>query len=167
MHLSVAIETLERKLDRLLESLVVGCWIRGARGEPGFWSEQVFKFYGLTPSEQAPPIETILQQLDSSAQAGMWQSVERCTGGEEPFGLEYTVRTPTGANRMLKSRGYLTTSDRSEPMIIGTIQDVSAIQPLRNEIKFLTNALRKTEISDGRPGGLTPRQWARIEETIE
>lgn len=167
MHLGSEVEAIEQRLGQLLDSPVVGCWIRGVRGEPGFWSRPVFELYGLEPCETVPPIEIILKQLDAPAQAAMWQSVERCAQGGKPFALDYTVRTADGKKRILKSCGQLSRSATGEAVIIGTVQDLSDVQPLRTELQRLAKTLRDSSFKAGRPDGLSTRQWDRIQQLID
>ena len=137
------------------------------QGEPGFWSEQVFRLYGLPPSDTAPPIEIVLRQLDAPARACMWQSAERCGRGEADFAFEYQVRTPQGAVRTLRSCGHLTRPSLGEPVIVGTIQDVTAIAPMRAEIQVLKQGVRGWPLGAPHNEGLSERQWVRVQRTLE
>ena len=167
MHFVSEVEAIEQRLGQLLDSPVVGCWIRGLRGEPGFWSQPVFELYGLEPCETVPPIEIILRQLDARTQTAMWQSVEGCAQGGKPFSLDYTVRAADGKTRILKSCGQLSRSATGEAVIIGTVQDLSGIQPLRTDLQRLAKMLRTSSLKAGQPEGFSTDQWDRLQQFID
>lgn len=159
------IDEVERKVARLIDSIVVGSWIRGINGEPGFWSHEVFNLFGLPVSEQAPPAETLLRHLDVTGQTRMWGAVERCRDGQVPFAIEYSIRTSQGLSRRLKSVGQTVRAASGETLIIGTVQDITAFEPLRLEVQGLAQTLRRVQRAR-QAEGFSPAQWDRIETLI-
>jgi AraC-like DNA-binding protein len=165
MTLSAQIDTVERRLEQLPASLVLGYWIRGVKGEPGFWSPRVFELYGMPASDQPPPADVVLQNLDMDTRARTWTMIDRCAQGLAPFELDYSVQTSRGGARRLKSTGDRVRSSDGKIVLMGVVQDIGLLETLRAEVHTLARRLRSAGAVE-RKDRLSTRQWQRVESLI-
>lgn len=75
------------------------------------------------------------------------------------------MKTPQGVTRVLKSGAQLTRTTSGELLLIGTVQDITAIAAVRSELHSLTRRLEQAQ-SICAAERLSPKQWARVEALI-
>ena len=86
---------------RLAERLAgIGCWHYDIRTGRQNWSEQMLEIHGL-PRERAPDPGNVRELMPDGGEA-LFAEIARNRDNREPYSLEIRIRTPSGAERILR-----------------------------------------------------------------
>jgi signal transduction histidine kinase len=130
--------TLERRLHLLqkAEELAgVGSWSVDVKTGVQTWSPQVFRIYGITPSDTAPSLEAALSAYHPDDRARVSQLVADAAMRGAPFEFDLRLIRTDGQTRSVFSSGHCVTNpDTGETeTIFGTFLDVTERDRARDE----------------------------------
>jgi PAS domain S-box-containing protein len=117
----------------------IGHWERNYRTDEIYWSEQVYRIYGLDRDSYTPEFEDVYSRMHPedredviAAARGVWEK-----GGH--YEVEHRIVHPDGEIRWVHVQTEMILDDAGEPLLYrGTIQDI-------HEIRETRNALRQSE----------------------
>lgn len=103
----------------------IGHWRLDVTGETLFWSDEVYRIYGL-PSGSAIALEEAVSGYHPEDREMVSALVERAIAGLEPFEFRARIRRPDGSIRHVLSRGQAETApDGSVVGLFGVFQDIT------------------------------------------
>jgi signal transduction histidine kinase/ActR/RegA family two-component response regulator len=120
-------------LARLLERLEraeayaqVGSWSYDITTGQGWWSSQMFRFFGLTPDPRAPQFEVYLDRIHPEDRAVVRDALLAMAGGKEPVVHIYRTDPRYGPIRYLQpTYGILHDDDGRMRAFEGTLIDIT------------------------------------------
>ena len=124
----------------------IGSWTTKLGGN-NEWSKEVFHLFGVADAESPPDMGTFLSLIHPDDQSAMRSWVESAWTGAPTRDLEFRVPRPDGEIRYLSGRGEMV-SDRGQPYLTGTVQDVTdrvrADKELRRQSALLERVVNGT-----------------------
>jgi len=121
----------------------VGSWEADIENFTGSWSEELFRIFGLDPSQPKPTRAEMLQQFVHPDDLDRVQQVDNRTLAEGvPYQIDHRIIRPDGSIRYVEARGEVTLSGRGDVIkLFGTVLDITERKQIEamlreNEIRF-------------------------------
>ena len=103
------------------------------------WSDQMFRIYGLDPSNCTPSFEIVVETLPSEQKDDFMKAVQDALDHDKPFEGEYSVIRPDGSRKYTHAAGEVTRDADGNPVnMFGIVQDIT-------ERKLAEEKLRESE----------------------
>jgi diguanylate cyclase (GGDEF)-like protein/PAS domain S-box-containing protein len=116
----------------------VGSWMMDINTNRLIWSDETFRLYGLSPTEQSPTWTQFLELLHPDDRQQMHDWCTACLSGQKMPALECRTYPINGISRWLLGCGSLETKVDGEPWrMIGTVQDITERKLSENKIERL------------------------------
>lgn len=149
---SAVIENNERLLSRTEHIAHVGSWqMRVDPAQPEYWSDEMFRIFGIPIQNAPPPYEEALQLLlekDVQAADNILQEVQKT---KESFQMEISIRRPDGEVRHCLMRGYPQLNSQGKVLYLyGSLQDITERKQMEEQLKISERKFRS--IADNVPG---------------
>jgi PAS domain S-box-containing protein len=104
----------------------IGSWERDLRTNQIFWSDELYRLFGLEPGEGELSYEKFLSFVMPEDLANARQLVEQAVRERKPFAVDYRVETPDRTLRIVHDQGKVILDDAGNPVrLVGTAQDVT------------------------------------------
>ena len=118
----------------------VGSWARDMKTDTGYWSDEHYRIFGLSPQDKAPSLETVINSIHPDDRPGFRQSFYKALEQKAPsFTATYRIVRPNGEIRIIESRREAIFDEVGDVVRVnGVIQDVT-------ERKQAEEALRRSE----------------------
>ena len=128
----------ETRLRLAQEAAKVGTWEWAPDSVGNFWSDELWKLYGLVPTAGAPLHDTWLQTIHPDDRSATEQIIRETTESGAPLEVEFRVPLPGGGERRLLVRG--------SPVIdaAGKVERYLGIAMDITELRFAEEALRQS-----------------------
>ncbi len=134
-------EKLRRSEMRLREAQSithVGNWEWVLKENSLYWSDEVYRIFGLQPQAFQPSYEAFLSFVHPEDRSMVDQAVNSALKGRDFYDVEHRICLGDGSERIVRERGQVYQDRGGHPIrMIGTVQDVS-------ELKRAEAALRKS-----------------------
>lgn len=113
----------ERRLHMAFEASHMGAWSYEFSSHKLYWSPEIFRIFGLAPSEAT--VEYLMQHIHPDDRERVVAARERAITEKLPYVVEYRV-SKEGETRWLESRAEVQYDAEGKPLnMIGTIQDIT------------------------------------------
>jgi len=143
----------ERKLRESRERLAnaqriagLGSWERRFDEEGTlYWSEETRRIFGWDPEEEVT-YETFMEAVDPEDREALRAQQDRALEEGVPIDIEYRIRRPDGAVRILKEQGEAEFADDGSPVrLSGTVLDITERKAQENRLKVLSEAVQQAK----------------------
>ncbi len=129
----------EENLAKAQELTHLGSWEWDIERDSIFWSEEMFRIYGINPDTQdlIGAVRSMihpedLQQYDQAMQAG----------GHAPDSIEYRIIRPDGSKRTVQAKAEFSYNSGGQlARMVGTVQDITERKKAETELHRLRNYL--------------------------
>jgi PAS domain S-box-containing protein len=129
---------LERASQLLAEAQALshlGIWEWDAAQKRLYWSDELYRIFGLAPGEVAPSFDALLARVHADNAADVKQHLARAERERGPLALEYRIERPDGELRTLQGRLQSTFDEAGALVrILGTEQDVTDTKDLAQRL---------------------------------
>jgi PAS domain S-box-containing protein len=106
---------------------------------PMFWSEEVYRIFGVLQKTCTPTLETFMAQIVPEDHLPVRRWIAACEAGEKPGDIDYRIILPDGGTRYILGRGELQCDVRNRRMqVAGSVQDIT-------DRRRVEDALRESE----------------------
>ena len=104
----------------------VGSWDWEIAPNRVWWSDELFRIYGLEPRSADVTFETYLERVHPEDREFVRETVQRAYEERQPFLFDHRIVLPDGGIRWTQSRGRVVTDVDGRPLrMVGTAQDVT------------------------------------------
>ncbi|MDX1643401.1 MAG: PAS domain S-box protein [Thermoanaerobaculia bacterium] len=104
----------------------VGNWEWNVRENTVWWSDELYRIFGVDPAEFGADYEAFLALVHPEDRALVDASVRRTLEDDEPYDLEMRIVRPSGEVRLIHGRGEVSTDGSGRPIkMSGTVQDLT------------------------------------------
>jgi PAS domain S-box-containing protein len=125
----------ERRLKAAQRVAAVGNWERKLTEPEGWWSDETYRIFGVSPETQSLAHDALLERVHADDRAVVREAVQRAFELGEPFQLDYRIVLDNGEERTIHSRAEVVVDDDGKPVQLnGTSQDVTDRVRLEREI---------------------------------
>ncbi len=118
----------------------LGSWDWNIETNELFWSDEIYRIFGLTPNEFGATYEAFLASVHPDDREYVMKSVDEALQDNKPYDIEHRVVQRKGDIRVVNERAEVTfNSEGGAIRMIGTVQDITdrkqAEEALRNALK--------------------------------
>ncbi|WP_316897508.1 diguanylate cyclase [Pseudodesulfovibrio indicus] len=120
-----------------------GSWELDMRSGVNWWSDQVYRLYGVNPEEFEPSLDVLLERIPEEDLPAVKEALEKTRHSREPFSLAHRVNRADGSQIHVRVQGAGEYGPRGRLLrVVGTILDITeqvrAQEALRKEQLKLT-----------------------------
>jgi PAS domain S-box-containing protein len=138
-HAEAALRRSETRLRLAQEAAKAGTWEWDLRTNENFWSEELFKLYGLEPHSCEPSYEAWRETIHPEDRLDTERAVKEAASRGTELNTEWRVRASDGTERWLMSRGRPVSDEEGRAVsFVGIVMDIT-------ERKGAEQALRESE----------------------
>jgi PAS domain S-box-containing protein len=113
----------------------LGSWEWDIATDKIFWSDQLFKIFGISAKNFDPSFEAYLSRLDPLQREKVQQVIQRSMVTGEDFSFEHTVKNRDGSLTYVYSRGHVIKDENGQIIkMMGTAQDITDQKRIENEL---------------------------------
>lgn len=142
---SPLVKNLEQNVARLAEAQRVGRlgnWERDISTGEGWWSNEIYRIFGLEPATDNPTLESFLACVHEEDRAMVKLALEKSMAGKEPYSLDYRITRSDETVKTIHGRGTWRLDKTGLPTsIIGTVQDVTQHRQIEENARRLVAAV--------------------------
>jgi PAS domain S-box-containing protein len=114
------------RLAEAQEVAHVGSWEWNIAENEVWWSEELFRIYGVSPATFGASYEGFLQLVHPDDRAAVDKTVREALEQRQAFSFEHRIVRPDGSTRHLYARGYVVAAADGTPLrMTGIGQDIS------------------------------------------
>lgn len=142
---TAALEHSERMLVESQRIAQVGSWRVHLDDMTLEWSAQTYHIIGVDPETFVPTPERFLAHVHPDDVAHLLEMRDLAFSGAQPHDLVFRIVRPDGEVRHVYERAELEYSAEGQPTwLTGTIQDVTQQQEAKEQVRHLSERLRRT-----------------------
>lgn len=132
-HAEEALRETMRDLRAAQRVAHVGSWKWDRRTEKNFWSEEMYRIFGLDPRQPPPPLlHADSKFLAPESVARLRPAVERLLATGEPYEMDLEVVRSDGSTRWVSARGEAVRDDAGRIIgMDGTAADITHVKALQ------------------------------------
>ncbi len=117
----------------------VGSWEWNVETDRAWWSDEMYRLYGVEPGEFAPSLENALTRIPPADREMVRKGLQDGYEGRKPIDFDHRIVLADGSERIVHARAAVAAAEPGKPVrVVGILQDITARK--RAEI-----AVRKTE----------------------
>jgi PAS domain S-box-containing protein len=126
----------QESLNRAQEVAGVGNWDWDIQTNALWWSDQIYRIFGLEPQEFAATYPAFLERVHPDDRALVEEAVARALAGER-YSIDHRlVRADDGSIRTVHELGEVVFSEDGQPLhMIGTVQDVTEARAMQSQLR--------------------------------
>ncbi len=126
MEQKTALAESEERFKLATEGASVGIWDwLDVNKDEEWWSPKFYELLGYKPGEIKSSLETFRNLLHPDDMEKTFEAVQECFEGDEPFQVEYRLKTKSGSYRWFFGHGTVTRDAQGNPIrMVGSIQDI-------------------------------------------
>jgi len=137
----------------------VGVWDWDIRRDKVFWSDELYRIYGVSQSDYAPSYQGYLERVHPEDREYVADVIERSYRDGKPFSFDERIVRPDGSVRSLHSGGRVTMDAKRRPArMLGVCHDVTDWAQTETALAAARADLERRRFSE--------RQAAQINEGI-
>lgn len=104
----------------------VGAWDWDIATGALWWSDEVYRIFGLQPVQMVPNYESFMAAVHEDDRDDVAAHLNRALAAQEPYDVRHRVIRPDGSMRFVRERGTLSFDAAGEPVrMVGTVADVT------------------------------------------
>jgi PAS domain S-box-containing protein len=139
----VSLRASEERLSRAQRMAHVGNWEWDLKTGQIWWSDEVYRIYGVDPMQFVPITESVEKAIYSEDLPRFLESVRAAIATGKPFELDYRLVRPDGLVRTVHTIGETANDGSGQAVsIVGTVQDVTEQRLAEAERELLIARLR-------------------------
>jgi len=132
--------------SRLLEAQHIahlGYWDMDYVANKLWWSEEVYRIFGLKPQQFGPTYEAFLSLVHPEDREAVETAVNEAMYNQKPYNIDHRIIRPDGSRRIVHERAKVFYDEENKPVrMVGTVQDISELKLAEQRILADQAALR-------------------------
>jgi PAS domain S-box-containing protein len=132
----------------------LGSWDWNIETNELFWSDEIYRIFGLAPNEFGATYEAFLTSVHPDDREYVMKSVEEALKNHKRYDIEHRVVQKGGDIRLVNERAEVTFNNEGSPVrMIGTVQDITerkqaeeALRDALEEVEKLKSKLQAENI---------------------
>jgi len=103
----------------------IGNWVWDMRSNELYWSDEIYRIFGLTPKQSGTTYEAFLNSIHPEDREFFKRAVNEALYGRT-YNIDHRIILPDGAVRFVHGQGEVTFGESDEPVrMFGTVQDIT------------------------------------------
>lgn len=129
----------EASLAEAQQIAQVGNWEWDIVHDRAWWSEEMYRIFGVDPEGPMPTIEVSLKLMHPDDRGSVEAALKAAFDEAKPYAIDYRIVRPDGTERAVHAQGEVKFDEAHRPLrMVGTVQDIT-------EGKRAEEALRASE----------------------
>lgn len=138
-----------RQLSETQQLAQIGSWEWDIAAGTVWWSDELFRIYGLEPGEITPTYEGFLERVHPDDRASVDERNRRAFADHQPFEDVKRVVRADGSEILMRTQGEVVTDEDGEPLrMVGICEDVTAERRAAERADALALADRLLEVGE-------------------
>ena len=134
----------EKGLSEAQEMAHIGNWDRNLVTNELYWSDEMYRIFGLKPKEFIVTYNVLLSHLHPENRDYVDNAVKGALKGE-PFDIDHKIISGDGEERIVHAQGKATFDEKNTPIRIrGTVQDITERKKAEGKIQNLANIVESS-----------------------
>jgi diguanylate cyclase (GGDEF)-like protein/PAS domain S-box-containing protein len=114
----------------------LGSWEWHPRTGELYWSDEVFRIYGLAPQQFVPTFERLLEAVHPDDRELLSEFLDAALHKGEPYDFEHRVVRPSGEVRWVHRQAEVVRAEGGEPLrMVGTVHDITERKALEEQLE--------------------------------
>ena len=130
-------EALSRSESSLAEAQRIahlGNWDWDIRANSLYWSDEIYRIFGLKPREFGATYEAFLKTVHPDDRESVQEAVNRALRADEPYSVDHRITLPGGAVRIVHEQAEVLYDDSGQATrMVGTVQDITERTQIEKE----------------------------------
>jgi PAS domain S-box-containing protein len=125
----------EKSLSEAQEMAHIGNWNRNLVTNELYWSDEMYRIFGLNPQEFIVSYNVLLSHLHPDDRDSVDNAVQGALKGE-PFDIYHRIISGDGEERVVHAKGKAIFDEKNTPIrITGTVQDITASKKVEEKLR--------------------------------
>lgn len=133
-----------------------------------FWSEEVYRMFGLDPAVHQASYEAFLGCVHPVDRPAVEEAVAAALRGERAYSIDHRIVLPTGEVRTVHEEGEVHRNRAGQPVrMIGTVQEITERRRAEDRVRFqamLLDQVGEAVVATDPTGAIT--YWNRFAERL-
>jgi len=135
----------ERRFSEAQKIAHIGIWEWNLVTNEKYWSDEMYRIYGLNPQESVPNYNVFLNYVHPDDRANVDNATKEALKGKS-YAIDFRIITTNGEENIVHSRGEALFDENKTPIqIIGAVMDITERKKAENALAKI-EAARKREI---------------------
>ncbi|WP_229387408.1 PAS domain S-box protein [Methanosarcina sp. DH2] len=115
----------EKGLAEAQKMAHIGNWEWDIVADKAYWSEEMYRIFGLNPQESAPHYNEFLNYVHPDDRNYVNSNIKKAINGS-PFSIDFRIISADGIERIVLKQGEVIFDEKNAPIgVKGTIQDIT------------------------------------------
>jgi len=136
-ELSGAVRQLRRSESSLAEAQRIahlGNWDLDLRANSLYWSDEIYRIFGLKPREFGATYEAFLNTVHPDDREHVKEAVNRALRANEPYSIDHRIVLPDGTVRVVHEQAEVLCDASGQAVrMVGTVQDITERKQIEKE----------------------------------
>ena len=116
----------KESLDRAQRIAQMGNWDWHIQENRLFWSEGIYRLFGVSPAEFAPSYETFMARVHRDDRAAVEAALQHALDTAAPYAIDHRIVRPDGSVRIVHESAEVLLDDKGKPVrMFGSVQDIT------------------------------------------
>jgi PAS domain S-box-containing protein len=154
-HIDDRLRRAQEQLAEAEQLAQLGSWERDLIEDRVWWSDELYRIFGLAPDQSPPSYEALLERIHPDDRAHFDQTIQRTVADRGSFRMQIRIMRADKRVRVLQSRGEVLVDAEGQAIkIVGTAQDVTELTEAHNALARSSDELgRQAAELRGRASG--------------
>jgi PAS domain S-box-containing protein len=157
----------EKGLAEAQKMAHIGNWEWDIATDKAYWSEEMYRIFGRSPQELAPPYNEYLSYIHPDDREYFDNTAKNAINGK-PYSIDHRIVLANGEERTVHIQSEITFDEEKVPVRIkGIVQDITERKKSEEKIQTLLNAVESSNdaiITESLEGNIT--SWNKGAEQI-
>jgi len=139
-----ALRLSQSRLEAAQAQAHIGNWDLDLATGSGFWSEQMFRIFGLEPTRPPPPYDAFMAMIHPDDRERLLEAHNDVVATGNAMTTEYRTRTVSGRIRYIEANIRVIRDSSGKPTnLAGTLQDITERRRAEDEVRRLNAELEQ------------------------
>lgn len=138
----------QRRLDEVTQVARIGLYQWNVVDDELWWSEELYRVFGLDPATTRPTIDTVLERVHPDDLETVRAAVDAIRVEAPPVVIQHRIVLPDGTVRFVEGRPHPVHDDQGRlAYLFGTVQDITEHVDLQRQAELLRAATARQRIA--------------------
>ena len=132
-------------LNKAQEISQIGSWDWHIQENNLFWSDEIYRIFGLVPQQFTATYEGFLERVHSADRVLVQAMVEKALAGNQAYKVEHRIITPDGEEKVVLEEAEVYRDEMGEPVrMVGTVQDITEKKSVEAQLQLAKKVFDNT-----------------------
>ncbi len=124
----------------------VGSWEWNVETDKAWWSDEMYRLYGVDPGAFAPSLQHALEHIPAEDREMVRRELIDGYEGRKPIDFHHRITLPDGSVRIVHARAEVMPPESGKLMrVVGVLQDITARKRAEDSLKKRTEELAESQ----------------------